>query len=170
MTDFNNVVYSVSKAADKLMSHWEIKLPLSGVLCLAEMHLELISIFSALVFIDLFSKWIALSYQNLKDNGRKDIQFIDALKGIKQARRMGVINSHMMKTRFIGKLAVYLLLVFSGGLVDWILSINLKDGDFMVLAISYLAVTELLSIAENLDAAGVEGIGAIAGLIKRRRR
>lgn len=168
--DFNNIIFSASNSLSKLMNHWEIKLPISGILCLVQMHLELVSIFSVLVFLDLFSKWTALSYENLKESGREEVQFIDAVKGIQEARRMGIINSHMMKTRFIGKLSVYLVLVFSGGLVDWILSINMREGEFMVLAISYLAITELLSIAENLDASGVEGIGDITDLIKRRRK
>ena len=37
------------------------------------------------------------------------------------------------------------------------------------LVAGYLVVTELLSICENLNDAGIEAVGEIAALVKRRR-
>lgn len=39
----------------------------------------------------------------------------------------------------------------------------------MPLCVSYLAASELLSIAENLDDAGVSAVHELVGLIKRKR-
>lgn len=169
--DFQNLLNYAEKAIEKLIAHWEIKLPLSGVFLMVQMHAQLFSLFTFIVFLDLFTKWVALSYEYIQNQGEKDnIQFLDAVRGIPAAHRVGIINSNAMKTQFAGKMGVYILLVIGGGAVDKILVTCGKSGEFMGLAIGYLAVTELLSIIENLDASGVSSVHGLIDLIKRRQK
>ena len=90
---------------------------------------------------------------------------IDSVKGIPAAHRAGVINNYAMRTQFVEQITVYMLLVVAGALVDFMLG----RGEFANLVIAYLASSELLSIVENLDDAGVSAVHDLAALVKRRR-
>ena len=70
-----------------------------------------------------------------------------------------------MKTQFAGKIAAYILLVISAGLADFLIG----HVNFAQIVIAYLASTELLSIVENLDDAGVSMVHDLATLIKKRK-
>ena len=126
--------------------------------------------FIALVFVDLFTKWIALSYLCLVDSGKTgdDLCFFCCIKNLKQARRKGYIKSSVMKNRFWGKMLVYLILTIVAVSADNAL---VGAGESRVLVrgiLAYLAITEVVSILENLQQAGVEQADGILGFIKSK--
>lgn len=127
--------------------------------------MELFTAFACIVCVDLFAKFIALSYGYLAESMTEKPSLIDSVKGIPAAHRAGVINSYAMRTQFVEKISVYMLLVVAGALVDFMLG----RSEFANLIIAYLASSELLSIIENLDDAGVSAVHDLAGLIKRKR-
>lgn len=127
--------------------------------------MELFTAFACIVCVDLFAKFIALSYGYLAESMTEKPSLIDSVKGIPAAHRAGVINSYAMRTQFVEKISVYMLLVVAGALVDFML----WRSEFANLIIAYLASSELLSIVENLDDAGVSAVHDLAGLIKRKR-
>ena len=89
--------------------------------------------------------------------------------GIKAARSEGLISSEVMKHRFVGKLIVYILCVLAAALVD-VCMIALHQPVWAVpLVAGYLVVTELLSIVENLNDAGIEAVQGLVNIIKKRR-
>lgn len=121
--------------------------------------------FALIVGIDLFAKLIAISSQRLTKDAETKPSMIVAIKGIPAAHRDGVINSYAMRTRFAEKIGVYLLLVGAGALVDYAVG----RSEFANLIVAYLASSELLSIVENLDDAGISAVHDLAALVKRKR-
>lgn len=164
--DFEKLWQYAQQAVIALGNGWEIKLGIAGLLTAARFHAELLFFFVLLVCIDLVTKWIALS-KPFCDCNPPSIwhEFL----AIPEARRQGVISSEKMKTRFAGKILVYLLVAIASGVVDLILK-DLGHGPvFMALCIGYLAATELLSIIENLNDAGVAAVSDLLTVIKKVR-
>ena len=74
--------------------------------------------FTALVFIDCFTRWMSLSYKRLQQTGVEFPTVMQIIIGIKAARSEGLISSEVMKHRFVGKVIVYILCVLAAVLVD----------------------------------------------------
>lgn len=163
--NLNEISIWVGRVFDGLYIGWPYKTMLGIVFLALGRHLELFTEFACIVCVDLFAKFIALSYGYLTESMAEKPSLIDSVKGIPAAHRAGVINSYAMRTQFIEKISVYMLLVVAGALVDFMLG----RSEFANLVIAYLASSELLSIVENLDDAGVSAVHDLAGLIKRKR-
>lgn len=144
---------------------WPFKLAGGAILLIIARHAILFTAFTDLVAIDLFAKFIALSYEMLKAQGKENPSLLESIEAIPEAHRQRIINSHEMKTQFIGKIIVYILAVIAAALVDFMIG----HLNFSQIVIAYLASTELLSIIENLDDAGVSAVHELVGLIKRKR-
>lgn len=164
--DFIMQIYAYAdKAICAIPAGWPLKLLGGVVLISVSHHLTLFTAFTMVVALDLFAKFIALSYQMLKTGGMEAPSLVDSIKAIPAARRARIINSHEMKTQFAGKIIVYIMLVMAGGLADILI-----DGhvNFSQMVVAYLASTEVLSIIENLDDAGVSAVHGLATLIHRK--
>ena len=132
-------------------------------------HAILFYAFSLLVFVDCFTKWVAISYTYLKSQGVPEPGFLKSVVGIKRAREAGEIKSEVMKHRFLGKIAVYLVCVMAAATADLIMVELSKPAWAVSTIIGYLTATELLSIVENLNAAGVEAVSGLIAAIKKKR-
>lgn len=168
----DEIFSQISSAADRVFLNiptgWPYKLGMGLVLMGMQRHVALFTAFTALVFIDLAAKFIALSAGLLRDGGRENPSLYESIRGIPEAHRQGVISSWEMKTQFIGKIIVYLLLVTAGGLADILFGGGAFD--FSKMMVAYCASTELLSIVENLDDAGVSTLHGLVKLIKQKGR
>ena len=156
--NLNEISIWVGKVFDGLYIGWPYKTALGIVFLALERHLELFTAFACIVCVDLFAKFIALSYGYLSESMTEKPSLIPA------AHRAGVINSYDMRTPFVEKISVYMLIVVAGALADFMLG----RSEFANLVIAYLASSELLSIVENLDDAGVSAVHDLAGLIKKK--
>lgn len=166
--ELNQFMEAVSKAACRLGDYWEAKVVAGGILAAAQFHLQLMSLFVALIVIDLATKWIELAHNNIKtDDYTPDL--LTSIKAIPQAHRDGIISSKAMKTQFCGKIIVYVIVVMAGSIMDSMTTQVRAYGLVMPLCVSYLAASELLSIIENLDDAGVSAVHDLIAIIKRRR-
>lgn len=158
----------LERSAARLGEYWQAKIVVAGILATVQFHLELLALFTTLIIIDLATKWIELAYNTIK-TPEYNPDIIDSIKAIPQAHRMGIISSRKMKTQFCGKIIVYTVVVLAGNIMDTMTTQAHGYGIVMPLCISYLAASELLSIIENLDDAGVSAVHDLAALIKRRR-
>lgn len=162
---FIQIYNSADRAICSIPDGWPYKI-LMGILLIAlSKHIMLFTAFAVLVALDLFAKFIALSYHWLIENNVEKPSLVDSIRGIPAAHRARIINSHEMKTQFAGKIFAYMFLVIAGGLAD----ILVGHVNFAQIVIAYLASTELLSIVENLDDAGVSMVHDLAAVIKKRR-
>ena len=167
--NFDALKFAAFNAAQTLWHGISYKSIAAAILAiLLHKHAVLFIAFSALVFIDCFTRWMSLSYKRLQGMGQTP-SMMQIIGGIEAARAEGLISSEVMKHRFVGKLIVYILCVLAAVLVD-VCMIALHQPPWAVpLVAGYRVVTELLSICENLNDAGIEAVGEIAALVKRRR-
>ena len=167
--NFDALKISALGAIDALLEGVTYKSLIAALLAiLFHKHSVLFLAFSALVFIDCFTRWMSLSYKRLQGMGQTP-SVMQIIGGIEAARAEGLISSEVMKHRFVGKLIVYILCVLAAVLVD-VCMIALHQPPWAVpLVAGYLVVTELLSICENLNDAGIEAVQGLVNVIKKRR-
>lgn len=145
-----------------------LKLLASSILVALFYHAVLFAMFGAMVFLDLFSRWLALSHQYLVTH-KQEATLIDCFLGIKKAHKAGLISSYVMRKTFFSKMITYLILIIGASIVDYMIKGTDRSVMAVSLVITYLSMTELLSIVENLDEAGVSAMHDLIDLIKGRR-
>ena len=161
--DFLALRFAVYNAAHTLTHGFTYKSVIGAILAvLLHKHAVLFMVFTALVFLDCFTRWMSLSYKRLQGMGQTP-SVMQIIGGIEAARAEGLISSEVMKHRFVGKVIVYILCVLAAVLVD-LAMITLYQ-----LVAGYLVITELLSICENLNDAGIEAVQGLVNVIKKRR-
>lgn len=159
---------NVLNTLQNLSHNMALKLLASSIMVALFYHAVLFGLFGCVVSLDLFTRWLALSHQNLVSR-KKEATLVDCLYSIPQAHKAGLISSYVMRKAFFSKMVTYLLLIIGASIVDYMI----KDSGGGVMAVSlvitYLSMTELLSIVENLDEAGVSAMHDLIDLIKGRR-
>lgn len=125
-------------------------------------------VFIFLVFMDCFTRWMALGAAFLKNHGHAEPGLWEACRAIPAARRAGLISSQVMKKQGMEKLILYNVSVMTAAGADFLLE-NSGAVPFLTSAIvSYLVVTETLSIIENLSEAGAGGFEKLAQMVRKR--
>lgn len=169
--DFSELFHSARGTAANLGQNGAVKFvgaSIVGAAC--SIHGQLLLAFVGLIIIDLVTKWIALSKEFLtKRKRKKNVTFWQCVTSIPAARKAGYIKSEAMKHRFLGKIIVYLLVVFAGALADHIMLTMGKPQWAVLLLVGYLSITELISILENLQDAGVEEAGHLHDILEKKR-
>lgn len=169
--DITELYQNMDGTIGHLSEHWAVKLigaAFMGVAC--SMHAQLLLAFVGLVIVDLLTKWLALSRAHLMKRKRKTPPTLwQCFCNILKARKAGYIKSEAMKHRFLGKILVYLFVVFAGGLADYIMTVMDKPTWAVLLLVGYLSVTELISIMENLQDAGVEEVEKLHEILEKKR-
>lgn len=125
-------------------------------------------VFIFLVFMDCFTRWMALGAAFLKNHGHAEPGLWEACRAIPAARRVGLISSQVMKKQGMEKLILYNVSVMTAAGADFLLKSS-GTAPFLTSAIvSYLVVTETLSIIENLSEAGVGSLEKLAQQVRKR--
>lgn len=165
MMEFIGQIYGYAyKTVCSIPDGWPFKLAGGAIILIIARHAMLFAAFTALVGMDLFAKFIALSYEMLKARGEENPSIVESIKAIPEAHRQRIINSHEMKTKFLGKILMYIFAVITSGLADFMIG----HVNFGQMVIVYLASTELLSVIENLDDAGISALHGLVSLVKRK--
>ena len=169
--DFSELFLHAKGTASSLGDNGTVKLvgaTIVGAAC--SMHGQLLFAFVTLIIVDLITKWIALSREYLTKRKRKKTTTLwQCVCNIPAARAAGYIKSASMKHRFLGKIVVYLIVIFAGASIDNIMMTMDKPVWAVVLLAGYLSITELISILENLEDAGVEEAGKLHDIIEKKR-
>lgn len=159
----------MTQVFQKLQEAWILKVCLSCAVTVAiHEHAQIFAAFVALVFADLFSKWLSLSRQRLVDRGEQSPNLWQELCGIRAARHDGYIRSDAMRTRFVHKILSYVVVVASAVVLDFMLTHSHAPAFATTVVIGYLAITEFISILENMQESGVEEAGALVEMIRKR--
>lgn len=83
---------------ERLTDGFPVKL-MGGILFLTfEKQLAMLLLFGILIFLDCLTRWIAISHVHLVSCGRQPT-FLEAVYGIREARRQRLISSEIMKKR-----------------------------------------------------------------------
>lgn len=164
-----DIFNGAEKTATSITIGWIEKLLISGTLIAVEKHCVIFVLFAVVVFIDLMAKWIALARKDLDNHKAADKSLWACVKDIPTAHRNGLINSYAMKTQFLGKVIVYMIITFPAICIDTAIRISGGHTEFGIMVIAYLCLTELLSIVENLNDAGVSALSGLIAMIKGKR-
>ena len=161
---------SAFAAGKTLYSGWSYKTAMAAIMVvLLHRHAILFYAFSALVVLDCLTKWLAIAHDYLVKQGKTEPTILQSMIAIKAARSAGLISSEVMKHRFLGKICIYLLCVMAAASADLIMVELSKPAWAVSTIIGYLTATELLSIVENLNAAGVEAVKGLIDIVKKKK-
>lgn len=161
---------SAFAAGKTLYSGWSYKTAMAAIMVvLLHRHAILFYAFSALVVLDCLTKWLAIAHDYLVKQGKTAPTIFQSLIAIKAAGSAGLISSEVMKHRFLGKICIYLLCVMAAASADLIMVELSKPAWAVSTIIGYLTATELLSIVENLNAAGVEAVKGLIDIVKKKK-
>lgn len=147
------------KVYEEIFDSWQAKLVTAGVITIMLHHATLLFLFCLLVCLDTATRWMAIAYDY---TGRRGL--LEAIKGIPGAHRAGLISSAAMRKGFCEKIISYIILVVGSSIMDK----ETATPVFCNMVISYLSATELLSIIENLNEAGVSCLTGLVNIVKRK--
>lgn len=160
--------------AKKMFTLWYAKIPLAYLLLLlatvhygkGELEQAVVIAYGTLVAVDMFTKWLSISHDNLICMGipEQKLTFIDRFNGILLAFNEGKINSEYLIKGFATKLALFVLVMTAVKSVF----IMTKMQDLDELALLFLALNELLSVLENLRDIGNKRIGVLVNFVQSK--
>jgi phage-related holin len=164
----------VSHRLEDLVSCWQVKAVASVAVSvftflIGEPEAAFLALW-VLVILDTITKWAAVAKRTLeKQQAAESIWY-----GLYLAWHSGTLNSRDMRRKFSTKVFAYMMLIIAGHLVAVILpSINVMGNDLSRfpgnLVYSFLAVTELMSIIENLIAMGMDVLKPLALWASKKR-
>lgn len=87
MDIFGQIYGYAYKSICNITIGWPVKLVGGAVLLIVARHAALFTAFSLLVALDLFAKFIALSYEMMRARGDNDPSLLDSIKAIPEAHR-----------------------------------------------------------------------------------
>ena len=153
-----------------LLAEWQGKAVLTiGAVVATEtfhLHAALLACFGVLEFLDLFSRWLAISFEMLQeDDPHSHPSLWLCLKSIPEARRQKRINSARMREAFFSKMIKWVVLIGGSAAADYMLKLTGQNMRILVVVVSYISATEVLSVLENLGAAGVKDASRLVELI-----
>lgn len=163
--DFNTLYEYARQGIRTLGAGWLEKAAAASIGAMLQLHAELMGAFIILIILDLATKWLALAKPLTTDG-----TLAEEIRMIPEAHRQGLISSDVMKTRFVSKIMMYMLIAFASGVVDFMFKDMHMPAFFMTVCIGYLAATELLSVIENLNDAGVSALADLVDVVKRKRK
>lgn len=134
-------------------------------------HVQVLGIFILLVVMDLFTKWSAIAYQMLVDDGADGSQLsaLDKYIAIPLAFERHLISSEYMRKGFVRKTLTYVMATAAAFLFDLMAGESTGRTSFAVnLAWLYLGSAEFLSILENLRDGGNTSIGRFLELARTK--
>ena len=138
-----------------------------GIYMLGLKHVQVLGIFILLVFLDLITKWAAISYQMLIDLGASpdNISGSDKYIAIPVAWGKGLISSKHMRKPFVTKVLTYCLATAGA----WCFDFMAGNYAFAVnLVWLYLGSVEFLSILENMRDGGNSTISGLLELVQSK--
>ena len=160
------VVTFISEAWKTLSESFAIKAVLAiiaevAIYILGLKHIQVLGIFIILVFLDLITRWSAISYTMLIDMGANpdNISGGDKYVAIPAAWGKGLISSKHMRKPFVTKVLTYCLATGAAWCFDYMAGAYAFAVNLVWL---YLGSVEFLSILENMRDGGNT---AIAGLL-----
>ena len=161
--DYDTLKNYIGHAWSTMTTDWADKLLIGSLAAAFQIHAELVAAFTLLIFMDLFTKWIALA-KPLTANE----EIWEEIRMIPEAHRQGIINSYTMRTRFVSKILLYLIVVIGSSITDIMFRGIGAPAPWLQICVGYLAAVELKSVLENLNDAGVTALDGLIEKIKRR--
>lgn len=166
--NYKDLIEAITKAGQGLTDAWLFKTILAFIVAaVTSVHGSALLTFIVLIFVDLVTRWIAISYKHLQDCSKVS-DLLSCLLNIPAAFNAGRINSDAMKHRFAGKLILYMALTIMAVSADNMLKLAGETPLLLKVAWVYLAATEAISVLENLRDAGIEQAASLLDFLCSR--
>ena len=136
-----------------------------GTIFLLLILLEIIDIFTACIF------QASLLYKATYDNRivEKRGSLLTYIRYIWQAHHWRFIDSFALRDGFCSKTIIFFLLIMTGYIIDSVMMIRHAPQLALTDVCGVLAITEGISICENLDSAGIKIAGELRDVFKKRK-
>ena len=159
-----------SHAVKGVMDKGIEKLAISAVGATIWDTVTVFGVFVFLAIIDIFTRIIACSCQLWmqtygEEFTRKHGNLWLFILWIPSAHKWRYVNSMALRTGFVSKLLTYMLLIIAARACDAILPVHCM----LTLVTSILALTEMLSVCENLSECNTSVAAEIKALVKKRK-
>lgn len=164
----------IDRIYDSLLQCWQIKCMISFFVSLTgfligEINVPFVALWS-LIVLDMITKWGEIA-KKLLDERKMDASI---LHGVILAWETGELSSRNMRRMFASKIFSYLTLIIAANLLIKIIpSVLIFGNDWAKLPggfiYSFLALTEMMSIIENLIAMGVDALKPLEFFFSRKR-
>lgn len=164
----------VDTVHDSLLQCWQIKCMISFFVSIisfliGEINAPFIALWS-LIVLDMITKWVAIG-KKLLDEREIDESI---LYGVILAWQTGGLSSRNMRMMFASKTFSYLVLIITANLVVKIIpSVLIFDNDWAKMPggfiYSFLALTEVMSIIENLISMGIDALKPLEYFFSHKR-
>ena len=130
-------------------------------------HVQVLGIFIMLIFLDLFTKWAAVAYKMLIDDGvdKSHISAIDKYIAIPLAFERRLIASEYMRKGFVQKILTYVAATLAAWGFDAMSGMPAFGQNLVWL---YLGSAEFLSILENMRDGGNASMGKFLELVRNK--
>ena len=127
--------------------------------------LEIIDIFTACIFQASLLYKATYDKQIVEKRG----SLLTYIRYIWQAHHWRFIDSFALRDGFCSKTIIYFLLIMTGYIIDSVMMIRHAPQLALTVVCGVLAITEGISICENLDSAGIKIAGELRDVFKKRK-
>lgn len=160
----------MEKYFGSVIDYLEIKLPAAVWAALwVDDYAVLLFLFIGMEILDIFTRWLALSKKCYNDiYPQNECGLWKAFRFLWQARKWRYIKSTGLRDGFCEKTMLYMILLALAGFVDGILGIVRVPKMLTSIIATVLAMTEALSILENLSDCKVTVISEIKARFLKR--
>lgn len=163
-------IHNLYKHLCEVADFWEYKV-LAGILAMifTEHFFKLLVLFLILSLLDCYTRWCANSaslWKHMYPNTTGSLWIYT--RRIYHTWCWRWISSAGLRQGFADKYMVYLLLIFAATVADSALTITHSPLSINSIVVTFLSVTEFISICENLSECGITFVSRIRDLVKEK--
>lgn len=133
-------------------------------------HLQLYVAFAFLMALDTLTRYLAQTARWWKDvYPQTPYTLYDLWKFRTQSRKWRYFRSGEMRKKFVSKFCTYLVILCGASVCDISMSIAKGFAFALMVATTFLSITELCSVLENLQECGVKEVQGILAILNKRK-
>ena len=161
---------TIKSLADHLPEKIVASAGVTGVASAFGIHLQLYIAFVLLMAIDTLTRYLAQTAVWWKCvYPQTPFTLYDLWKWRGESRKWRFFKSALMRKKFVSKFCTYLIVLAASSICDITMQTAKGLGFALTVATTFLALTELCSILENLQECGVKEVQGILSIINKRK-
>ena len=142
----------------------------TSVSAMLGVHIQLYIAFVFLMALDTLTRYLAQTAKWWKVvYPQTPYTVYDLWKWRTQSRKWRYFKSNEMRKKFISKFGTYIVILAGASVCDISMSLAKGFAFCLTVATTFLSVTELCSILENLQECGVKEVEGLMQIIKKRK-
>lgn len=161
---------TIKSLADHLPEKLIASAGVTSVASVLGINVQLYIAFVLLMALDTLTRYLAQTAQWWKSiYPQTPYTLYDLWKWRTQSRKWRFFKSALMRKKFVSKFFTYLIVLGASSVCDISMQTAKGFGFALTVATTFLALTELCSILENLQECGVQEVQGILSIINKRK-